>query len=313
MTEERQKDTRHTRAGHNAAQRTKNRNKRRKRRRNKKIAELLRTCVLLAVVVLVWRGVLIFTEHFHIVKDGKEQPVAAERNIEGDAKERVVPFDEPTGEATAQAEDGNGLSEEECQEAQRIYQANPEILVLVNKEMELPQSYDAQLRKICDGRLKASARLYDDLTKLLQDGKRAGYQFWIASAYRSRQRQQGLVNEDVRKYIRQGMGEEAALEKTLRETMPAGHSEHETGLALDILSSDNLNMDTSQEQSKANGWLRQHCHEYGFILRYPKEDEGITGIAYEPWHFRYVGKEAAAFITEHQITLEEFCEAVGIY
>lgn len=88
--------------------------------------------------------------------------------------------------------------------------------------------------------------------------------------------------------------------------MPAGYSEHQTGLALDILSSSNLNMDASQENTKENQWMKEHCYEYGFILRYPKDKENITQISYEPWHFRYVGKEAAKYMKENQLTLEEF-------
>ena len=180
--------------------------------------------------------------------------------------------------------------------------------MLVNKENELSQGYDAKLRKICNRRLQASDRLYADLTRMLGDGGKAGYSYWVASAYRSRNRQQALINEDVRKFVAQGMTKEAALAKTLEETMPAGHSEHETGLALDILCSDNMKMDVTQEQSKGNQWLREHCAEYGFILRYPKEAVSKTQISYEPWHFRYVGIEAAQFITSHNLTLEEFWE-----
>lgn len=216
--------------------------------------------------------------------------------------------DKGTSQEHSGIKDAGGLSEADIQEARRIYNDNKELLVLVNKENALSQDYDSSLRSICNGRLKASSYLYDALTDMLHDAGEAGYSFWIPSAYRSRQWQQSLVNQDVRKFMEQGMSEEEALEKTLEETMPAGHSEHETGLALDILCSDNMNMDISQEQSAGNIWLREHCHEYGFILRYPKEDEEITGISYEPWHFRYVGKEAAGFIVEHGLTLEEFCK-----
>ena len=89
-------------------------------------------------------------------------------------------------------------------------------------------------------------------------------------------------------------------------TLPAGHSEHETGLSLDILCSGNTQMDLTQANEPGNRWLVEHCAEYGFILRYPKDKENITGIAFEPWHFRYVGKEAAQFMSSRGLTLEEF-------
>lgn len=191
-----------------------------------------------------------------------------------------------------------------------LYEEYEELLVLVNREHELADSgvYEENLRSICNGRLQASDYLYEDLVDLLAAAKEAGHQYWIASAYRSRVRQQELVDEDVKRYREQGMSYAEALEKTYVQTMPAGYSEHETGLALDILCSENVNMDISQADEPGNRWLAEHAHEYGFILRYPEDKEDITGIYYEPWHFRYVGKDVAAFLYEQGWTLEEFYE-----
>jgi D-alanyl-D-alanine carboxypeptidase len=180
------------------------------------------------------------------------------------------------------------------------------LLVLVNKDNELSEDYDSNLQSICGGRLEASEYLYEDLCAMLSDAKEAGYEYWIASAYRSRQRQQELVDEDVEALMQKGYSYEDALTETYRETMPAGHSEHETGLALDILCSGNTNMDITQADEPGNRWLLAHCSEYGFILRYPSDKEDVTGISYEPWHFRYVGKEAAQYIMGNGITLEEY-------
>lgn len=198
------------------------------------------------------------------------------------------------------------VSKTECRE---LYEGNEKLLVLVNRDRALEEgTYENNLRNICNGRLQASRDLYDDLVDLLAAAKEEGYQYWIASAYRSRERQQELVDEDVARYMAQGMSRQQALEKTYEQTMPAGKSEHETGLALDILCSENLNMDASQAEEPGNQWLAEHAHEYGFILRYPADKEDVTGILYEPWHFRYVGKEAAAFLWENELTLEEFWE-----
>jgi D-alanyl-D-alanine carboxypeptidase len=203
---------------------------------------------------------------------------------------------------------GEKLDETEANVCRQIYENNPELLVLVNKEHELDENYDSQLRSICKGRLMASDRLYEDLCAMLHAAGTEGYDYWIASAYRSRERQQELVDEDVSALMQKGFSYEDALEETLRETMPAGYSEHETGLALDILCSGNTAMDVSQADEPGNRWLMQHCQEYGFILRYPEDKVSVTEIDYEPWHFRYVGKEAAQYITEHGLTLEEFVE-----
>ena len=88
-------------------------------------------------------------------------------------------------------------------------------------------------------------------------------------------------------------------------TVP-GASEHEIGLALDIAADDFVELVEAFADTDEGKWLAEHSYEYGFILRYPKGKEYITGIVYEPWHFRYVGREAAAVIYREQITLEEF-------
>lgn len=209
-------------------------------------------------------------------------------------------------QGTSSWPDRKELSGEERAECGRLYQKYPELLVIANKEQGLPQDYSPRLRFICNGRLQAADVMYDDLAAMLEAAGDAGFDYWIASGYRSRQRQQELIDEDVRKFMQSGMSYDAALEKTLEETMPAGHSEHETGLALDILCSGNMNMDASQAYEPGNEWLVAHCAEFGFILRYPADREAVTGIAYEPWHFRYVGREAAQFMAEHELTLEEF-------
>lgn len=211
------------------------------------------------------------------------------------------------GPADSDAATGTLTSADLAERCQSLYEASPELLVLVNKEHELEAGvYEASLRSICNGRLQASEYLYEDLVAMLAAAKEEGYQYWIASAYRSRERQQELVDEDVAAYRAQGMSYREALAQTYLQTMPAGHSEHESGLALDILCSENVNMDTSQAQEPGNRWLAEHGHEYGFILRYPEDKEALTGISYEPWHFRYVGREAAAFLWEQQLSLEEF-------
>lgn len=201
-----------------------------------------------------------------------------------------------------------GISDELRNRAIEIYNDNTELLVLVNKERELSDNYDAGLILICEGRLEASEVVYENLKDMLAAGDEKGYSFFIASAYRSAQRQQQLLDNDVDMYMNQGMDYDEALECAMEQVMPAGHSEHQTGLALDILTSDNLSMDESQADMPGNIWMRENCWKYGFILRYPKDKETSTGITYEPWHFRYVGKEAAKFITENEMTLEEFIE-----
>ena len=250
----------------------------------------------------------------------------ADREVEGAGKEdlytqqiweqtkdtitNTVELGEENEEAENSANVGERMEEAALsKQCKALYEEYEELLVLVNREHPLEEgAYEDSLRSICNGRLHASEYLYEDLVDLLAAAGEEGHQYWIASAYRSRRRQQELVDEDVKRYMAQGMDYREALAETYKQTMPAGCSEHETGLALDLLCSENVNMDITQAEEPGNRWLTEHAHEYGFILRYPKEKEGITDISYEPWHFRYVGKEAATFLYEQGWTLEELHE-----
>ena len=118
--------------------------------------------------------------------------------------------------------------------------------------------------------------------------------------------QRQLFDEDVEARVSEGMTEDEAREETARWTMPPGCSEHETGLAVDIVATDNQRLDDTQEQTPETIWLHENCWRFGFILRYPAGKEDVTGIDYESWHYRYVGIEAARYLTEQQLTLDEF-------
>lgn len=303
----------------NESRRKKNRMSRKKQRRRKQVRRLL------TVGSLVLTGLIFYFigNSFAILNAGLKKTQSSEnQNYEpvlsqNDGKTQTEKTNTDTQKKEESSEQGQQEENQEknkqeqlAGEAMKLYQSQRELLVLVNKERELSSDYDANLTSICNKRLKASAYMKQDLTKMLNDGEKAGYSFWIASAWRSSRRQQTLLEAEVNKNIKKGMSSEAALNQSLKTVMPAGHSEHETGLALDILCSDNLNMDETQETAGGNIWLREHCAEYGFVLRYPKEKAEITQIAYEPWHFRYVGSEAAEFMTQNNLTLEEFYDLV---
>lgn len=132
----------------------------------------------------------------------------------------------------------------------------------------------------------------------------------IVSAYRSRELQEELLQEEIRKNLWQGMPRRTAEWDALRTVAPAGCSEHETGLAVDIVSENDPELKESQEETAENRWLQENCWKYGFILRYPRDKEEVTGFAYEPWHFRYVGTYDAKRIAHEGVTLEEYLEAM---
>lgn len=185
-----------------------------------------------------------------------------------------------------------------------------EALILVNKENPLPDDYEVELVTLPDRVHKGASQAYEPLCEMLNAGRREGLAFEVCSAYRDIERQRQLFEEDVIALMTRGYSYERAYEEVAKETMPPGCSEHSTGLAFDIVALDYQMLDAGQERTEENIWLREHCAEYGFILRYPKDKEDITQISYESWHFRYVGEKAAKEIMERGITLEEYLKDI---
>ena len=184
-----------------------------------------------------------------------------------------------------------------------------DLLILVNKEHPIPENYEVELHWLNNGKNAVAEQMYEALRDMLTDGSEEGCDFVVASGYRSKEYQQQLLDEDIAASMAKGMTYQEAYDEETKETMPPGYSEHETGLAVDIASVSYQILDKGQEDTKENQWLRENCSTYGFILRYPQNKEEITEISYEPWHFRYVGKEVAAEIMEKGITLEEYLES----
>jgi D-alanyl-D-alanine carboxypeptidase len=175
-----------------------------------------------------------------------------------------------------------------------------ELLVLVNKYFRLPSGFNqynlvnmSSKYTVNDGKQYLLAGVaYEKYIQMFDAAKKDGLSLRVISAYRTEDYQRGLYNNKVRT-----TGKVNADNYSARP----GHSEHQTGLAVDICSTKGTFEYTSEFK-----WLQNHAHEYGFILRYPKGKEWITGYSYEPWHYRYVGTDAAKIIYEEGITYEEY-------
>lgn len=195
------------------------------------------------------------------------------------------------------------------EEAEEIEDEKKEdILILVNKNNPLPEGYEVELKVIYDKVNRAAAVAYEPLNEMLAAGRAEGLNFEVCSSYRDAVYQEQLFTEDVEALMARGYTYEEAYTEVAKETMPPGCSEHSTGLAFDIVALSYQMLDSGQEHTAETQWLHEHCAEYGFILRYPKGKEEITNISYESWHYRYVGVEAATYIMEQGITLEEYLE-----
>ncbi|MBU8771195.1 MULTISPECIES: M15 family metallopeptidase [Cytobacillus] len=190
---------------------------------------------------------------------------------------------------------------------------NPEnVMALVNKQFSLPDGYEPSKLMIPDvafsyGKLDLEkSYLRQDaaqaLEKLFTGALNEGVELFAVSGYRSFTRQSQVFEAEVSK---------VGKEKAVQAVAIPGSSEHQTGLSMDI-SSRSANLELSEEfgETREGKWLAENAHRYGFILRYPKGKEGITGYKYEPWHFRYVGTEAATVIYEKKWTLEEYFDIV---
>lgn len=182
-------------------------------------------------------------------------------------------------------------------------------LLLVNFETPLPEDFDIpELVQLRNGH-SIDSRAYPALQRMMDDCRAAGLQPLICSSCRSEETQQRLFEKEVQNWRSQGCSQEKAEEQAARWVARPGTSEHQTGLAVDIVDTNYQVLDQGQEGTAVQQWLMAHCAEYGFILRYPTGKSVLTGVGYEPWHYRYVGVEAAREIMGGGLCLEEYIVA----
>lgn len=180
-------------------------------------------------------------------------------------------------------------------------------LILVNQWNPLPEGYDPTVTQLKNGHA-IDERAYPDLQEMMDDCRAAGLNPVICSSYRTMEKQKTLFSNKVNEYLAQGYSQEKAEEAAGKLVAVPGTSEHQLALALDIVDLSNQLLNESQENTPVQKWLMENSWKYGFILRYPTDKSDITGISYEPWHYRYVGKEAAKEIYESRVCLEEYLE-----
>ena len=180
-------------------------------------------------------------------------------------------------------------------------------LILVNPTHRLPEDYEVDTCKIVEDEVeRIDWRIFDDLTDMILDCERAGHSPIIRAAYRTESQQEELFEQKVSQFMDEGETREEAMISAATIVAVPGTSEHQLGLAVDIVSGDDTVLREAQEDTPTQKWLMEHSWEYGFVLRYPTDKSGMTGIIYEPWHYRYVGHEAAKVMYEQDLCLEEY-------
>ena len=184
-------------------------------------------------------------------------------------------------------------------------------LLLVNWENPLPEDFSIpRLTQLVNGHA-IDSRAYPALQKMMDDARAAGLQPTICSSFRTLEKQEELYNGKVQRLLAEGYGREEAEVQAAMWVARPGTSEHQAGLAVDIVDKSYQLLDQGQENTAVQKWLMNHCAQYGFILRYPTGTAALTGVNYEPWHYRYVGTEAAAEIMERGICLEEYLSEIS--
>jgi D-alanyl-D-alanine carboxypeptidase len=187
-----------------------------------------------------------------------------------------------------------------------FFTSTGENIIVVNPWNYIPQGYEPELVNIYGRYGQVDASCAEELNRMLADCAAAGGMPDIAAAYRTHETQEKLHTRMLADYVSMGYSEDEAFAVVKQISAVPGTSEHQLGLAVDIVDSVYTKMDTGQLLTTTQIWLVEHCWEYGFILRYPRDATRWTGIVYEPWHYRYVGTELALELRDLGICLEEY-------
>ena len=231
--------------------------------------------------------------------DEKGRPMVGLQEIDGKRywfDENGLPVNgwvEQDGEKYYCKENGElAVGQLELDGVNHFFTSKGKYVLLVNKENPVPDTYELNL--VSYGGYQMDSVAKEALQKMRKD---CAYSTTIDNIYRSKAQQELVWNSGVKRRMALGMTKAEAEAETARWAMTPGHSEHQTGLAVDLFGT-----------SDARKWLEEHCWEYGFIVRYPEGKAEFTGIAYEYWHFRYVGTELALELKELDMCMEEYMQ-----
>lgn len=244
-------------------------------------------------------GILcVSTLPFHSLLSKQDMASHAETTIVNEVRDQIYPT-----EKSAQVSDS--ILTESTENAVSDWN-----LILVNPWNYLPDDFSVELTELKNGHA-IDQRAYPDLQDMMDAAREEGLAPLICSSYRTYEKQETLYNNRINKYLAEGYSMEKAITEAGKWVAVPGTSEHQTGLAVDIVTTSYQTLDEKQENTAEQKWLMENSYKYGFILRYPNDKSEITGIYYEPWHYRYVGKEVAKEIYEKGICLEEYLDSLA--
>ena len=230
-----------------------------------------------------------------ILKNEKAEPSVPSSNL----KDKIESNDNKKEKELKESQEEN-LSERNFSEWNKNA---PLELKIVNKSNSLPEGYDLEessLKK-CENGKKVSSYIYDDLMDMIKGAGKDGKKLWVCSGYRSYSYQKNLFDKQVEREQKNEKNRENAIKKAKKTVAFPGQSEHNLGLAVDMNSAEN-----GFENTDAYKWLSKNAYKYGFIERYKGDKIKHTGVVYEPWHYRYVGRKYAKLINDSGLCLEEY-------
>lgn len=257
------------------------------------------------IAALVCFAVLLFALIWSMLRQPAEEPDASSDS--SSQSEEVPDETETPSESETETTEPDSVTKEEIEAI-----LNDPFMILVNRDHKVATDYVPADLVTYSGDYKLNSTCAAALRALIAAGEEAGYSYTLYSGYRSYSSQYNKYYNKIAYWEDQGYSNEEAVRLTNEYYAPPGASEHHTGLAADVCIPEIVNkyacLHEDYDQTEEFQWFSTHAHEYGFILRYRKGDEEITGYNYEPWHYRYVGVEIATEIYERDITFEEYVE-----
>lgn len=201
-------------------------------------------------------------------------------------------------------------------DADGVFKILPEdmwCLILTNAEYPVPEDYEVELESIPGTEQSVDKRIYEPLMAMIGDMKAQGLSPIVCSGYRTLDKQEKLFNRKVLSFVKAGHTKEESYNLARQTISIPGSGEHCLGLAVDFYTRRYHKLERAFEDTPESKWLVEHAQDYGFVMRYGENKTDITGIQYEPWHYRYVGVEAANYMKDNELSLEEFYIEQSLY
>ena len=266
------------------------------------------------ITVSVLAAILVFALLFSLWRVYTLQREEQSRIDGENLKAAAQTADEKTAQLAQQAQEQRE-DEQRTAQLNRLHERttsfNESLLILVNPWNEVPEDYSVQLDTVED--FQVDRRCARQLAKMLSDCRAVGENYLpiICSAYRTQEYQEMLYRNKILRLLAEGVPNKDAPATAAKSVALPGTSEHQLGLAVDIISETYTNLDQWQERTPVQQWLMANCWRYGFILRYPNGTSETTGIIYEPWHYRFVGVETAKAVTESGLVFEDYLASLA--